>query len=473
MTKRICLPFLCLTLLLAFCCAFALAEEPLTLDSLMTEIEAAPKAVSMGELSFEVSGDKQSIYIDRPEVSGAANYPIAYNIYDSNSVPVNYFYSDAERVAATPGYGGLFNVFVVVTDTDTGMTVSGNIGWTELNWPYARRLTVSKAAFALSEDRKSVYVDRPEIRCKSGRVTIAYNIYDDHSRPVNYFYSTEKRVAATPGYDGKFNIFITVTDPESNETDTQNIGWQILGDYTPPDPTAEYLYTVSDGQAVITRYQGSAAEVTVPEALGGAPVTVVGDGAFTGNETLARVTLPASVKAIGDNAFSHCTGLAQIDMPGVISIGIGAFSGCASLEDIDLNDGLSEIADYAFQGTALTLVTVPGSVEVIGEGAFYGCEALKTVDFEPGLKEIRTNAFYQCRKLSYMTLPEGTETLRTNVFVSCLDFTSITIPRSVTVMEPYVFLRCQRVVIHCYIGSVAHEYAKYYGHRFVMIDQGT
>ena len=238
MKKALALP---LTLLLAFCCTFALAEEPLTLDSLMTEIEAAPKAVSMGELSFEVSEDKQSIYIDRPEVSGAANYTIAYNIYDSNSVPVNYFYSDAERVAATPGYGGLFNVFVVVTDTDTKETASRNIGWTELDWPHGNALTVSKATFELSGDKKSIYVDRPEIRCKSGRVTIAYNIYDSESKPVNYFYSTEKRVAATPGYDGKFNVFIVVTDPVTGEQDVQNIGWQILGEPAAPISVGDHV----------------------------------------------------------------------------------------------------------------------------------------------------------------------------------------------------------------------------------------
>ncbi|MBR6028110.1 MAG: hypothetical protein IKP40_03395 [Clostridia bacterium] len=220
---------LCLTLFLALCCAFALAEEAFSLDSLMDEIEAAPKAVAMGELSFEVSADRQSIYISRPEISGAANYTIAYNIYDSDSVPVNYFYSEEARVAATPGYGGLFNVFVVVTDTDTGMTVSGNIGWTELDWPHADALTVSKATFTLSEDKESVFIDRPEIACRSGKVSIAYNIYDDKSRPVNYFYSTLLRVAATPGYDGKFNVFIVVTDLVTGEQDVQNIGWQILG----------------------------------------------------------------------------------------------------------------------------------------------------------------------------------------------------------------------------------------------------
>ena len=125
MTKCRGFPVICLMLMIAM--TTAVPAEEAVLDSLMEEIEAAGKAVSMSELSFDVSADRQSIFIDRPEITGAANYTIAYNIYDNRSNPVNYFYSDEARVAATPGYGGWFNVFVVVTDADAGMTAMDDL----------------------------------------------------------------------------------------------------------------------------------------------------------------------------------------------------------------------------------------------------------------------------------------------------------------------------------------------------------
>ena len=87
---------------------------------------------------------------------------------------------------------------------------------------------MGKAVSALSPDRKSFFIDRPQISCRSGQVTIAYNLYDSQGKAVNYFYSTEPRVAVTPGYAGRFNVFIVVTDPVTGESDTQNIGWANL-----------------------------------------------------------------------------------------------------------------------------------------------------------------------------------------------------------------------------------------------------
>ena len=67
-----------------------------------------------------------------------------------------------------------------------------------------------------------------------------HHIYDAESQPVNYFYSDEERVAATPGYAGRFNVFIVVTDLVTDEADIQNIGWNDLegdADHPPQNDT--------------------------------------------------------------------------------------------------------------------------------------------------------------------------------------------------------------------------------------------
>ena len=80
------------------------AEGIVSLDSLMQDIESeagSGKALTVGAVDYEISGDGQSIFISRPAVTGPAEYTIAYNIYDAASNPVNYFYSLEEHVAAT------------------------------------------------------------------------------------------------------------------------------------------------------------------------------------------------------------------------------------------------------------------------------------------------------------------------------------------------------------------------------------
>jgi hypothetical protein len=204
-----------------------------TLDKYVKELDKAPRfdaALRVGKASFTISSDKQSIFIRKPTITGGSgSYKIAYNIYDRNGNAVNYFYSTASEVAATPGYGGVFNVFIVVTDNVTKEANTQNIGWQTINWPYASKLTVGKPSYTISSDKKSIFITRPTIKCKSGKVTIAYNIYDSYGRAVNYFYSDARRVAATPGYSGTFNVFVTVTDTSTKETSTQNIGWVTTG----------------------------------------------------------------------------------------------------------------------------------------------------------------------------------------------------------------------------------------------------
>ncbi|MBR6029760.1 MAG: BMP family ABC transporter substrate-binding protein [Clostridia bacterium] len=209
------------------------ARDTVTSQTAQAESDWFPVALeplTVQPATFELSPDKRSIFIDRPAITGGSGkFTIAYNIYDDQSQPVNYFYSDEERVAATPGYTGLFNVFIVVTDTATGEKNIQNIGWQNLlGDTELEPLAVEPAAFEVSPDKKSIFIDRPAITGGSGQLTVAYNIYDAESNPVNYFYSDEERVAATPGYAGLFNVFIVVTDLVTGEQDIQNIGWNKL-----------------------------------------------------------------------------------------------------------------------------------------------------------------------------------------------------------------------------------------------------
>jgi len=76
-----------------------------------------------------------------------------------------------------------------------------------------------------------------------------------------------------------------------------------------------FAYSVSDGKATITKYNGNAADLIIPSTLGGHGVTSIGAHAFKGRKRLTGVTIPKSVKTIGAFAFAGCTKLTSVTIP--------------------------------------------------------------------------------------------------------------------------------------------------------------
>lgn len=152
-------------------------------------------------------------------------------------------------------------------------------------------------------------------------------------------------------------------------------------DFTPEILTdGDYEYYINrKGNAIITGftgvgtkwedYYGNTVEVTVPEKLGGAPVTIIGCGAFDGRR-VRTVTLPDTVTHIQSKAFA----------------------GCMYLEKIDLSPNIKTIGSYAFYDAAFTDIYIPESVTVIEMLTFGECQDLKKIDAK-GVVEVRYGAF--------------------------------------------------------------------------------
>ena len=88
---------------------------------------------------------------------------------------------------------------------------------------------------------------------------------------------------------------------------------------------ADYEYVTKNGQVTITKYKGNAIDVSIPSAIGGSPVTAIGEDAFRGLQ-IRSVTIPSGVKEIGWFAFSGCTVLESVSIPSsVTQVGYGAF----------------------------------------------------------------------------------------------------------------------------------------------------
>ena len=100
----------------------------------------------------------------------------------------------------------------------------------------------------------------------------------------------------------------------------------------PDDPsirTAEVTYQIhTDGSIYKVIIDGDPVNLTIPETIGPYGISTIGEGAFTNNCSLTKVTIPESCTVIGPNAFKGCHNLKVVtftDATKVSSIGEGAF----------------------------------------------------------------------------------------------------------------------------------------------------
>ena len=162
------------------------------------------------------------------------------------------------------------------------------------------------------------------------------------------------------------------------------------------DTATGLTYTIADGQAKVTGITDESlptdGKLTIPETLGGAPVTAIGDSAFS-QQAIIKELSASSVKQIGSNAFNNLDTLTTVSLPKATSIGIQAFYACTSLTDVSLPKATS-----------------------IGFSAFSSCDDLTTVSL-PGATSIEGWAFSYCNALTGIYLGRN-PTLGNNAFVN-------------------------------------------------------
>ena len=149
----------------------------------------------------------------------------------------------------------------------------------------------------------------------------------------------------------------------------------------------DFAFTPDNTAVIVTKYNGIAADVTIPSRYKGKPVTAIDPVAFYNNSAVTSVTIPDSVTAISDYAFGFCSQLTNISIPNSVTfIGFSAFNSCTSLKSITLPSSLSTIQSEAFYNCGnLKTIRIPVSVTSIGNCAFDVCPSLMTVT-HPGSK---------------------------------------------------------------------------------------
>lgn len=239
-----------------------------------------------------------------------------------------------------------------------------------------------------------------------------------------------------------------------------------------------YTYTIDDnGDATITKYNGSQLEVIIPSEIDSHKVVEIGKESFQFSK-ITSVTIPSSVKIVEQNAFAYSGSLASVIFEdGTEQIGRRAFRNCYALTSVKLPNTLKIIEHSAFVlCSKLTSITIPKSVEIISAvlydsditnnevGGAFSDSGLTSITFESGsnLKTIGKIAFNYC-KLKEITVPASVETIEegafshsliesvkfednsnlktigTSAFAYCEKLTDISLPDSLLTIGQYAF----------------------------------
>lgn len=171
----------------------------------------------------------------------------------------------------------------------------------------------------------------------------------------------------------------------------------------------------------ITGYYGNAADLRIPDTLGGKRVVGIDRGAFRNKTNLREVLIPDSVTHIGQEAFADCVNLEKAALPGALKvIGKEAFSGCRKLKSVTIPAGVGCVGEGAFSGcTALSGVTLAGGVTAIGKSAFRNCTALRRISIPQTVTEIRDGAFSGCTSLNTVIMNGCSPVIGDGAFDGC------------------------------------------------------
>ena len=135
---------------------------------------------------------------------------------------------------------------------------------------------------------------------------------------------------------------------------------------------------------VVCDYEASS--LTIPEGV----VWVNGCGLNADwDSSLAKVTLPSTLKVIGEDTFAYCKNLSERNLPeGLGVIGARAFQYCENLSECNLPEGLEVIFGKAFFHSGLKSVTLPKSLKYYiynNDQPFAWCDSLEEINIPEGL----------------------------------------------------------------------------------------
>lgn len=81
------------------------------------------------------------------------------------------------------------------------------------------------------------------------------------------------------------------------------------------DEYNNFTYSVNNGTASISKYNGTAENLVVPEKINGYPVTNIYSGAFQSNNYIKKVIIKSKITILYGRIFANCSNLETVILP--------------------------------------------------------------------------------------------------------------------------------------------------------------
>ena len=368
------------------------------------------------------------------------------------------------------------------------------------------------------QSKTAVTDDMEEYRQNDSLESLVYTIRDDGSAMITS-YSAKFWYDPDPNFTVELNIpseieghtVTAIGDGALRESATKISGITLpptikeIGNRAIYGRYLKYL-KLNDGLEVIKDYAIDCGDIletlVIPDS-----VKYIGDEAISG-EALKNITMPQNLEYIGKRIFfgsaydadptNRVDGIqyhGQYLIAGIRTVYItgsemdssatidknGRIHKWEATGDIEIREGTTLMGVDAFEMSNITSVKLPSTLKSISHLGFYWCKNLNNVVIPGNVKEIGDNAFSWCESLSNLTISEGVEHIGQAAFFRCNNLNEVTIPRSVTQIDMHAFgwdyvndydVRNENLVIRCYSGTAAEQYARDNGFKCILLDTG-
>lgn len=159
----------------------------------------------------------------------------------------------------------------------------------------------------------------------------------------------------------------------SGKDGTGNVYYDTLDKDTIVSKGIVYLKNKLRGGIIVARCLTQRKEVEIPSMVDGEKVVDIGNGAFSYNNKIEKITLPSTIGEVFKNAFSYCSNLKEIifESENLSRLMTNSFEGCTSLEVVKLPTNCTYLAPKAFANCGnIDKIYMPFSMVHIAENSF-------------------------------------------------------------------------------------------------------
>lgn len=194
---------------------------------------------------------------------------------------------------------------------------------------------------------------------------------------------------------------------------------------------ANTAFTVSNGMLVhkasktLVAVTANTKELSVP-----AGVETIAPYLLYANKNITKLDAPQSTKTVGEYAFYICPSLAQVQIPGAVTLESSSFWHAVKLQSINFPSSLRTIGPYSFCGSGLKEAIIPEGVDSIGGTAFQRCDSPLKASTPSTATKMGDVMFFEYAVLGEINVAEGVTYIPDNMAYGCTKLYFFTFPKS-------------------------------------------